>query len=135
MSDEELERIRMKKVEMLLKRQSMPRGILKIHSKEEYLKLLRDYPEKIIIIDFWAAWCAPCIAFAPIFEKIQQEYPNFLFIKVDVDENSIIASEYKITGIPTTLFVKNGKVINKFVGAMNYNNMKQILEKIKSNNH
>ncbi|MHA1491108.1 MAG: thioredoxin [Promethearchaeota archaeon] len=135
MFDEELERIRMKKVEMLLKRQSMPRGVLKIHSKEEYFKLLKDYPEKIIVIDFWATWCAPCMSFAPIFERIQQEYPNFIFIKVNVDENSIIASQYRITGIPTTLFVKNGKVINKFVGAMNYNNMKQILEKFKSNNH
>lgn len=133
MSDNDLERIRMKKVEMMMKLQKMPKEIIKIHSNEEFNKLLADYPDKIIVIDFWAVWCGPCIAFAPVFEKLRQEFfGNFIFAKVNVDEIGSIAQRFGITGIPTTLFIKEEKVIQKIVGSMNYNSMKQILENLNS---
>ena len=60
------------------------------------------------------------MAFAPVFEKLQQEYGNeFIFTKVNVDEIPDISRKYGITGIPTTLFLKKEKVLNKIVGAMN----------------
>ncbi len=133
MSDNDLERIRMKKVEMMMKLQKMPKEIIKIHSNEEFNKLLADYPDRIVVIDFWAVWCGPCIAFAPVFEKLQQEFSgNFIFTKVNVDEIGSIAQRFGITGIPTTLFIKEGKVIQKIVGSMNYNSMKKILENLNS---
>ena len=133
MSDDDLERIRMKKVEMIMKLQKMPKEIIKIHSYDEFEKLLTDYPENILVFDFWAVWCGPCIAFAPVFEKLQQEYSqDIIFAKVNVDEAGSIAQRFGITGIPTTLFIKGGKVIQKVVGAMNYNSMKQILGKLNS---
>ena len=133
MSDNDLERIRMKKVEMMMKLQKMPKEIIKIHSNEEFNKLLAEYPDKIIVIDFWAVWCGPCMAFAPVFEKLQQEFSgNFIFAKVNVDEIGSIAQRFGITGIPTTLFIKEEKVIQKIVGSMNYNSMKQILENLNS---
>jgi thioredoxin 1 len=130
--DEKLEMLRMKKAEDLLKQQKMPETIIEIHSFEEFDKLLNNYPKKIIIIDFWAVWCGPCMFFAPIFKKLQGEFQkDFIFVKVNVDENNRIAMQYQITGIPTTLFIKNKEVVEKIVGAMNYEGMKKFLEKLK----
>ena len=133
MSDNDLEKIRLKKAEMLVKTQSMPTEIVKIHSAEEFNKLTQDFADKVIIIDFWAVWCSPCMMFAPIFEKIQKErYQDFIFVKVNVDEVGSIAQNYRITGIPTTLFIKDNKVIHKIVGAVNEDYMNRILEKLQS---
>ncbi len=133
MSGNDLEKIRLKKAEMLVKAQSMPTEIVKIHSAEEFNKLTQDFSDKVIIIDFWAVWCSPCMMFAPIFEKIQKErYQDFIFVKVNVDEVGSIAQNYRITGIPTTLFIKDNKVIHKIVGAVNEDYMNRILEKLKS---
>ena len=130
--DEKLEMLRHKKAEALIKHQTMPKNIIEIHSSEEFNKLLKDYPNTPIVIDFWAVWCGPCIFFAPIFKKLHGEYQNdFIFLKVNVDENNAIAMKYGITGIPTTLFIKNNEIINQVVGAMNYEGMKKVLEKIK----
>ncbi len=133
MSDNDLEKIRLKKAEMLVKTQLMPTEIVKIHSAEEFNKLTQDFSDKVIIIDFWAVWCSPCMMFAPIFEKIQKErYQDFIFVKVNVDEVGSIAQNYRITGIPTTLFIKDNKVIHKIVGAVNEDYMNRILEKLQS---
>ena len=133
MTENDLNKIRLKKAEMLLKTQSMPTEIVKIHSGEEFNQLKVDFPDKILIIDFWAVWCSPCMMFAPVFEKIQKEhYQDFIFVKVNVDEVSSIAQDYRITGIPTTLFIKNDKVIHKVVGAVNEEYMRRVLEKLKS---
>ncbi len=130
--DEKLEKLRNEKAEALLSRKKMPETIIEINSEEEFNKLLKDYPEKIIIIDFWAVWCGPCMFFAPIFKKLQSEFQNdFVFVKVNVDENPSIARRFQITGIPTTLFIEKEEVAEKVVGAMNYEGMKTVLEKIK----
>ena len=133
MTENDLNKIRLKKAEMLLKTQSMPTDIVKIHSAEEFNQLKADYSEKILIIDFWAVWCSPCMMFAPVFEKLQKElYQEFIFVKVNVDEVGRIAQQYRITGIPTTLFIKNDKVIHKVVGAVNEDHLRRVLEKLRS---
>jgi len=133
MTENDLNKIRQKKAEMLLKAQSMPAEIVKIHSAEEFNQLKADFPEKILIIDFWAVWCSPCMMFAPVFEEIQKDnYQDFIFVKVNVDEVGSIAQDYRITGIPTTLFIKNDKVIHKVIGAVNEEYMRRVLEKLRS---
>jgi thioredoxin 1 len=131
-TDDELVNLRRKKAESLIYHQKMPETIIEIHSSEEFDKLLMDYPEKIVIIDFWAVWCGPCMFFAPIFKKLHGEFQkDFIFVKVNVDENNAIAMKYGITGIPTTLFIKNKEIINQIVGAMDYERTKKVLEKLK----
>ncbi len=130
--DSELEMLRMKRAKTLLKHQTMPETIIEIASVEDFNKILKNYPNKIIIIDFWAVWCGPCMFFAPVFKKLHEEFKkDFIFVKVNVDENSAIAAKYNITGIPTTLFIKNGDVVNKIIGALNYKQMKKVLEELK----
>ncbi len=132
MSDDELEKIKLRKAEMLFKLQSMPKEILNINSENEFNKLINDFPDKIIIIDFWAIWCAPCKIFSPIFERLYREYSHeFIFVKINVDKNPMIAQFFGISSIPTTLFTKGGKILRKFIGVLNYESLKHFLNKSK----
>jgi len=133
MSDKELEKIRQRKVEMLMKLQSMPKEIINIKNEDDLNSLSKEFNDKIIVIDCWAVWCAPCKIYAPIFEKIQQEYyQDCIFAKINVDENPMVAQRFGISSIPTTLFIKGGQFLRKLVGVINYTTLKQILEKFRS---
>ena len=133
MSDNELEKIRQRKLEMLMKLQTIPKSIVNIRSEADLHKLTSDFPGKIVIIDFWAVWCSPCKIFAPTFEKLQQEYyQDFIFAKINVDENPIIAQRFGISSIPTTLLIKSNQTLRKIVGVINFTTFKQFLEKFRS---
>jgi thioredoxin 1 len=87
--------------------------------------------DKVVMIDFWAEWCGPCRMVSPIVEEIAKEYTgdNAVIGKVNVDENPEISMRFGIRNIPTILFLKNGEVVDKQVGAV----PKHILEeKLKS---
>ena len=74
--------------------------------------------DKPLVIDFWAEWCGPCRMVGPIVEELAAEYADRVTIgKVDVDNNDDITSKYGIRNIPTILFIKNGEVVDKQVGA------------------
>ncbi len=74
--------------------------------------------DKLVIIDFWAEWCGPCKMVGPIIEQISEEYKDKVVVgKLDVDSNDVTTSTYGIRNIPTVLFIKNGTVVDKVVGA------------------
>lgn len=72
---------------------------------------------KPTLVDFYADWCGPCRSLAPVIEEIKKEYKNEIsVIKVNVDENPALASEFGIMSIPTLMVIKDGKVDSKTVG-------------------
>jgi thioredoxin 1 len=74
---------------------------------------------KPVVLDFWAVWCGPCRMIAPLIEEMSHEYGDKAIIgKVDVDNNNEISVKYGIRNIPTVLFIKNGEVVDKVVGAV-----------------
>ena len=72
-----------------------------------------------VIVDFWAPWCGPCKMVAPILDKLAQEYGDKILVaKVNTDDNPEWAMKYGVQGIPTMLFVADGKIVHRQVGAM-----------------
>lgn len=72
-----------------------------------------------VIVDFWAPWCSPCRAVAPVLDKLATEYAGKLLVaKVNTDEQQQWAERYNVQGIPTMLFVANGKIVHRQVGAL-----------------
>lgn len=124
--DEELENIRKKYIS----------SVLKENSKKEEMKMepvvLTDSTfdaevkkDHILIVDFWATWCAPCRFLTPVIEELAKEYAGRIsFGKVDVDENPNVSAKFDIRSIPTVMMFKDGKVADISIGAV----PKQMLE-------
>ncbi|MBQ9410283.1 MAG: thioredoxin [Bacteroidales bacterium] len=102
---------------------------MKVATNTNFQELLQD--TKLVIVDFWATWCGPCRMISPILDELEEEMKDQItVVKVNVDDADEIAAQYRIMSIPTLLFVKNGEIVDKTVGAMP---KPALLEKIKAN--
>ncbi len=73
----------------------------------------------LVMVDFWAVWCGPCRMIAPMVEELAKEYAGSVKVgKLNTDENPDVASKYKIMGIPTIMFFKDGQKVEQIVGAV-----------------
>lgn len=99
---------------------------LEINS-QNFETLIAD--SKPVVVDFGATWCGPCQMVAPIIEELASEYDSRVVIgKCDVDQDSDLPGRFNVRNIPTILFIKNGEVVSKLVGAQSKDVLKKAIE-------
>ena len=124
--DEELERIRREKLRRLMRRLAggageKPRRTLLNRPVELNDRTFEEFVRKhpLVVVDLWAPWCAPCRIVSPIIEELARDYAGKIaFGKLNVDENQFTAMQYGVMSIPTLLIFKDGKLVDRIVGAM-----------------
>nr|WP_314687376.1 thioredoxin [uncultured Porphyromonas sp.] len=99
---------------------------LEINS-QNFETLIAD--SKPVVVDFGATWCGPCQMVAPIIEELAHEYDGRVVIgKCDVDQDTDLPGRFNVRNIPTILFIKNGEVVSKLVGAQSKDVLKKAIE-------
>jgi thioredoxin 1 len=83
----------------------------------------------VVLIDFWAPWCRPCLMLGPIVEELSNEYDNVRIGKIDVDENPETSQQLGIRSIPTILVYKDGMIVEKHVGGASKAQLKSLIDK------
>ena len=98
-------------------------------TNENYEAIVAD--SKPTVIDFWAEWCGPCRTIAPIVEELAEEYVDRVNIgKCDVDSADDVVATYRVRNIPTLVFIKDGNVVGKHVGAISRNDLVVKIEEL-----
>jgi thioredoxin 1 len=115
---DELEEIRAKRMRELMDQvstASIDKPI--VVSDRNFEQTVKNYP--LVVVDCWAAWCAPCRAIAPVVEQLAKDYSGkVVFGKLNVDENPQTAQRFGIMAIPTLLVMKKGEEVDRIVGAL-----------------
>lgn len=116
MGTDELEEIRKRKMEEMLKKIKYPTKPLELN-EGNFEELVKRYP--LIVIDFWSERCPPCRLIAPLIEELAKELSGkVVFGKLDVDRNPSTATRFGVMAIPTLLVFRNGEVVDRIVGAV-----------------
>ena len=134
--DDELEEIKKRKLEQLKKRymnggknmeENMPNTPIKI-TDADIDETIKRY--NTIVVDCWAPWCGPCRMVGPIIEELAKEMQGkIVFGKLNVDENPKTSAKHQIMSIPTMLVFKNGNLVDRLIGALPKDALKQKLER------
>jgi thioredoxin 1 len=116
--DPEIEKIKQRQLEEMLKQQNQPRiepGIIDLNDANFEQIVSAENPT---LVDFWAEWCGPCKTMHPVFESLSKKYTNIKFARVNVDNNQNISMKFAVQSIPTFIMFKSGQVVDKMMGAV-----------------
>jgi thioredoxin 1 len=95
--------------------------ITEITSEKQFDDVLNSVGDKLVVADFYATYCVPCQNMMPILKKLAAAFTTqAVFVKINVSENGPIAEKFELDSVPVFLFFKNGKIVQKFVGAKSY---------------
>ena len=97
-------------------------------TKENFEEVINSHD--LVLVDFWAAWCAPCRAFAPTFEKVSELYPDAIFAKVDADAQQALCASFNIMAIPTLMIFHERAVVFNEAGALREKALIKEIEKL-----
>jgi len=103
-----------------------------IHADNTNFKAEIENAKDLVVVDFFAEWCGPCQTFGPIFEEVSNEYPGVKFIKIDVQTAQKTAAEAGVMSIPTIVFIKNGKEVERVLGLIEKDALKSKIKSLKS---
>jgi thioredoxin 1 len=110
----ELEEIKKRKLKELMKKSQYPDEPIEITDRN-FDSIIHKYP--LVMIDCWAAWCAPCLMIAPMIEGLAKKYKGkIVFGKLDVSKNMVTARKFDVMAIPNLLIFKNGKLVDRIIG-------------------
>lgn len=82
----------------------------------------------MVIVDFWAPWCAPCRSFAPVYEQMSEKFPNIIFAKVNTEAEQQLGSDFNIRSIPTLMVFRENVIIYSEAGALPASGLEQLIE-------
>ena len=128
--DKELERIRLNKLKEMFRRAASEKKEENLQKQGKpvsdkpvdlsdgtFTEVVQNHP--LVVVDCWAPWCGPCYMVAPVVEDLARDYAGKIFFgKLNVDESRRTAMQYQIMSIPTMLVFKNGKLVDRIIGAM-----------------
>jgi len=135
MDDPELDKIKQKQLDELIQQQNLNKivdetPVLELTSKSFNQEISNN---EFLLIDFWAEWCGPCKSMHPVFTRMAKKYKQVRFARVNIDNAQDIAMKYGVQSIPTFIMFKNGKIVNKMVGAVGEPGIHMICKKVIEN--
>ncbi|MBW8481409.1 thioredoxin [Actinomadura parmotrematis] len=98
-------------------------------TKDTFERTLAD--NDIVLLDFWAAWCGPCRAFAPVYDTVSEANPDVVFAKVDTEAEQELAAAFDIRSIPTLMVVREGVVLYAEPGALPQDSLESLVKQVK----
>ncbi|XP_060921984.1 thioredoxin-like [Limanda limanda] len=101
--------------------------VYEVAGLDDFQKQLKNAGDKLVMVDFTATWCGPCKQIGPYFVQLAAEYPNVVFLKVDVDEADDVSASCEIKCMPTFIVYRGGKKVDELSGA----NRDKLLEMLK----